>query len=188
MSRDLANLIDPELEAVVLGTILQSGEPAYREVDFLTVDDFAVEKHRIVFAAMRNLSADVHPTIDAVAHRLLETEKLPAIDGLPGLIDLDAKGIEGIRLKGFGQSLRRMATDRRAYRLNEKLEKALQLGFSANSGEVRAIGDELRALQNDLETETPARTFGECLEEAGGIDVLCTPPRNMIPIAWGTAW
>lgn len=184
MSRgDLAHLIDGELEAVVLGTILQTGEPAYREVEFLTVDDFAIEKHRIIFGAMRQLSVEVHPTIDAVSHRLIETGKLDAIGGLTGLIEIDEKGIPGIRLKGFGRSLRRKATDRRAYRLQEKLGEALELGYSANGADVRAIADELRSLEGELETDILARTFGQCLEEAGGIDALCAAPRNLIPVA-----
>src|SRR5579862_8017484 len=117
---DLTHLIDGDLEAVVLGTILQAGEPAFREVEFLTVDDFGIEKHRIVFCAIRELSAEVNPTIDAVAHRLIETAKLDAIGGLNGLVDIDEKGMGGIRLKGFARSLRRMAIDRRAYQLNDK--------------------------------------------------------------------
>jgi replicative DNA helicase len=144
---DLAHLICCELEAVVLGTILQTGEPAYREVEFLTADDFAIEKHRIIFGAMRQLSAEVHPTIDAVSHCLIETGKLDAIGGLTGLVEIDEKGIPGIRLKGFGQSLRRKATDRRAYRLQEKLREALELGFSSNGADVRAIANDCNRLR-----------------------------------------
>lgn len=181
---DLSHLIDAQLEGVVLGTILRAGEPAFREVEFLAVDDFAVERHRIVFSAIRDLSSEIHPTIDAVAHHLIERGKLDAIGGLSGLIELDEQGIDGIRLKGFGRTLRRLATDRRAYRLGEKLKKSLELGYSANSGEVRAASDELLALQYDLDIDVPARTFGQCLEEAGGIEALCTVPRNIIPFAW----
>jgi replicative DNA helicase len=180
-NEDLRHLMDAEVEMIVNGTILRSGQRAKDEVDFLTTDDFASEKGKIVFSA---ICAEASPTIDAVARRLMATDQLYSIGGLTGLIEIDEKGIEGIRLKGFGQTLRRLATDRRAYRLNQKLSRSLELGLAGNGDEVRAICDELRALQYDLETETPARTFGECLEEAGGIDALCAPPQNMIPIAW----
>src|SRR5262249_41159029 len=88
------NLIDAELESLVLGTILQTGEPAYREVQFLTVDDFAVEKHRLVFSAISSLAPEVNPTIDAVAERLRETGTLDAVDGLSGLVDIDSRAIQ----------------------------------------------------------------------------------------------
>jgi replicative DNA helicase len=179
-----AHLIDAELEAFVLGSILKSGERAFSEVQFLTLDDFAIEKHRIVFAAIRELAAEVHPGIDAIANRLIEIRKLDAIGGLAGLVELDERGISTDRLKGFGQSLRRKAVDRRACRLQAKLGKALELGFSGNSAEVQEIGGELRELRQDLEIEIPARTFGQCLEEAGGLDALCSPVPNLVPFAW----
>jgi len=184
VEHDLRNLVRADLEELVLATILRAGDPAYREVDFLTTDDFAIEKHRVIFGAMTQLAPEVHPTIDAVAHRLIETGKLDAIGGLTGLVELDEKAIDGIRLKGFGCTLRSLATDRRAYRLNEKLTRALELGFTANGPEVRAIAEELRGLEHDVDVDLPARTFGQCLEEAGGIDALCAPPKNMVPVAW----
>jgi replicative DNA helicase len=181
---DLHHMIDSETEAMVIGTILRAGEPALGEVDFLTPEDFSIETHRIIFHVILDLAPEVRPTIDAVAHRLAEKGKITAVGGFSGLVDIDAKGIEGIRLHGFGRTLRRLATDRRAYRLHEKLAKAMELGFSANSSEVRSITDEIRGLDDDLTGDAPARTFGQCLDEAGGIDALCAPPRNTIPLAW----
>jgi replicative DNA helicase len=151
-------------------------------VDFLMPEDFGVEKHRLIFSIIIELATQ--PTIDAVTDRLMELGKLDSVGGLAGLVDLDSKAIGGVRLKGFGRSLRRKAIDRRAQKLQQKLGKALELGFSANSTEVRSVNDEIRALQQDLEIEIPARTFGQCLDEVGGLDALCSPARNLVPIAW----
>ncbi len=182
---DARNLIDTE--ALVLGTILQGGEPAFREVAFLTADDFGVEKHRIVFGAITGLVSEVHPTIDAVAEKLRERDKLDAVGGLSGLVDLDQCAIPGTRLAGFARILRRLAVDRRAYLLSQRLSRAVEMGYHANTSEIAAITEELRSLQPELETDVPTRTFGQCLKDAGGIDTLCALPRNLVPLAWSGA-
>ena len=72
--------------------------------------------------------------------------KLEAVGGMARLVDLDAKGISGINIAGFGRSLRNMATGRRAYRLISKLAAAVELGFTANGDEVRGIAADLLAM------------------------------------------
>lgn len=104
---ELLGLIDAETEAFVIGTILQGGDPAFRQAEFLDVDDFGVKIHRVVFRAIKALAIEVHPTIDAVADHLSQAGKLDSVGGLSGLVDLDAKGVSGMPIAGFGQTLRR---------------------------------------------------------------------------------
>jgi replicative DNA helicase len=151
---ELLGLIDAETEAFVIGTILQGGDPAFRQAEFLDVDDFGVKIHRVVFRAIKALAIEVHPTIDAVADHLSQAGKLDSVGGLSGLVDLDAKGVSGMPIAGFGQTLRRKSIDRRAHRLNAKLTETLELGFSVNSAAVRSVADELRSLEAELETAT----------------------------------
>jgi hypothetical protein len=144
---ELLRMFDSELEAVVLGTILQDGEPAYRQVAFLEPDDFAEQKHKVVFTAITGLAAEIDPTVGEVAHMLRDQDRLSSVDGLAGLMSIEQRGISGVPLAGFAKSLRRMAIDRRACRLSAKLQKSLELGFTANSSEVAEIAEELRALE-----------------------------------------
>jgi hypothetical protein len=143
---DLLSLIDAELEALVIGTILRDGEPASGQVDFLEPDDFGVDIHRTIFRTIREIAPEVEPTIDAVTYRLIERGKLEAIGGMAGIVDLDAKGISGFNIAGFGRILRNKAIGRSAYRLSSKLTAALELGFTANGDEVRGIAEELLAV------------------------------------------
>jgi replicative DNA helicase len=126
---DLLHLVDGEMEAVILGTILNAGEPAHREAAFLTADDFAIEKHRLIWSAITRIGADVHPTIDAVAERLDEDGKLEAAGGLSGLVDVDQRGIPGLRLAGFARSLQTKAAERRAFKVISKLSNLAELGL-----------------------------------------------------------
>jgi hypothetical protein len=100
---DLLHMVDTDTEALVLGTVLRTGESAFREISFLSVDDFSVEKHRLIFRTMRDLASEVHPTIDAVSLRLQEMGEIGAVGGFTGLTDLDAAGIRGMPLSGFAR-------------------------------------------------------------------------------------
>ena len=144
--RGLLRLIDAELEALVIGTILQGGESAYRQVDFLQPDDFGVDIHQSIFRTIREIAPEVELAIGAVTYRLIETGKLEGVGGMSVLVDLDAKGIPGISLGGFGRSVRNKAIARRAHRLISKLAAAVELGFTANGDEVRGIAEEVLAL------------------------------------------
>jgi replicative DNA helicase len=164
---DLLHLIDGEMEAVVLGTILNSGEPAYREVSFLLPDDFAIEKHRLIWGAISHLAGEVHPTIDAVAERLSQVGKLEAAGGLTSLVDVDQRGIPGLRLAGFARGLRKKAIDRRACRLNAKLSGLIDRGLSLNSEEAIEVLNEIPALSHEQSSERPAITGIEDLPPVG---------------------
>ena len=147
--RELLSSINAELEALVIGTILQDGESAYSQVDFLGPDDFGVDIHRTIFCTILEIACEVDLTIGAVTHRLIEAGKLEAVGGMTKIVDLDAKGISGIALAGFGRSLRSKAIGRRAYRVISKLTASLELGFTANGDELRGTAEELLALTED---------------------------------------
>jgi hypothetical protein len=66
---DLGHLIDAPVEALIIGTVLSEGEPAYRQVRFLEVDDFGVERHRVVWRHIIQVADEVHPTMDEIYHQ-----------------------------------------------------------------------------------------------------------------------
>ena len=61
---DLSHLIDSPVEAMVIGTVMTEGEPAYGQVRFLSAADFGVERHRIAWRAIVAVADEVHPTLD----------------------------------------------------------------------------------------------------------------------------
>src|SRR5579863_1609244 len=101
MASELLHLVDGPIEGLINGTILRSGEPAYREVSFLRPDDFGIETNRIIFATIQDLADEINPTLQAVAHRLLELEKLEAVGGFGGLMDIEGQAIPGLNLTSF---------------------------------------------------------------------------------------
>jgi replicative DNA helicase len=130
----LGHLFDTQTEALILGGILTGGEPVLRTVSFLSLDDFSLERHRIIFRAITDIALDVEPTLDAVAHRLIETERLEAADGLSALVDIHAHAIPDIGLVSFAVKLQRQTRDRRAF----KLGKNYQSCASRDSGRIAA--------------------------------------------------
>ena len=95
---DLGHLIDSPVEAMVIGTVMTAGEPSYRQIRFLTAEDFAVEPHRIVWRAIARVADEVHPTVDEIYHQVTSAGMLDAI-GLAYLLDLHGQAIPGISLK-----------------------------------------------------------------------------------------
>jgi replicative DNA helicase len=114
---DLRHLVDGKLEAVVLGTILQTRESAFREVErLLTADDFAIERHRFIFSAISRVAPQVGPDVETVTHALMDTGKLKTIGGLSGLLEVHCQAIPGIGLAHFARTLRKKSDARRAVR------------------------------------------------------------------------
>lgn len=142
---DMHHLIDTELEAAVIGAILADGEPAYRAVQsLLSVDDFAVERHRIVYRSIVRVGEEVEPNVNAVANDLIETEKLAAVEGLAGLMDLHGKAMPLVGLEALAKTLRTKSKSRRALTLANNLTKSLELcGLNGNVGDIAATAQEL---------------------------------------------
>jgi hypothetical protein len=175
---DLLHLVDGDMEAVILGTILNSGEPAHREVAFLTHDDFAIERHKLIWRAIGQISADVHPTIDAVSERLSEDGKLEAAGGVSGLVDIHGRGMPGLPLAGFARGLQTKAAERRAFRVISKLSNLAELGLRANVVEVDGILNELRALSRGEGANRPTVTGIEELPPVGELTEPIVYLRN----------
>jgi hypothetical protein len=166
---DVMHMIDAQTEALILGSILSGGEAALRDVSFLSVDDFAVERHRTVFRAITDIASEVDPVLSAVYFRLDEIGKAHVVGGLTGLVDIEARAIPGIALERFAVKLREKTRDRRAWKLSAKLSVLCEQGFTANSNDVLAFADELRAVAENADWKAaggvqnirPAHEYGD---------------------------
>ena len=165
----LGHLFDTEAEALILGGILAGGEPVYRTVSFLTVDDFTLERHQIIFRAIAQIALEVHPDLTGVAYHLDATGRLDAVGGLSALADIHAKAIPDLGLSHFGSKLRRKTLDRRAFKLSEKLNALCAQGFAANSTEILSTSEELRTISETafadeaggVQSIRPVREYGD---------------------------
>lgn len=165
----LSRFLDPETEALILGGILAGGEPVYRTVSFLTVDDFTLERHQIIFRAIAQIALEVHPDLTGVAYHLDATGRLDAVGGLSALADIHAKAIPDLGLSHFGSKLRRKTLDRRAFKLSEKLSALCAQGFAANSTEILSTSEELRTISETafadeaggVQSIRPVREYGD---------------------------
>ena len=153
---DYLHLMDPGIESIVLGTILSDGESAYRQIEpLLTIDDFTIERHRIIFDVIGQLAGEVNPVIEAVAHLLEDTGRLQSVDGMSGLLDVHQQGFPGSdSLVHLARTLKKKTDSRRAVRLTKRLENDLRVhGLNGNRADVAAVAEELIKLTE----ETPLR-------------------------------
>ena len=136
-------MVDTDIEAMVLGTVLRTGDSACREISFLSVDDFGLEKHRLVFRTMSDLCfgssphnrRSVLPPARNRKDRIRRRVHWP--DGSP------CGRNQGMPLPRFAQRLRALAIDRKTWRLNAQLSKLIESGYAAASAEVQAVIREL---------------------------------------------
>lgn len=146
-------MVDGELEAVVLGTILQTGESAFSEVErLLTVDDFVLERHQYIFSAISRVAPEVGPDVETVTHALMDAGKLETIGGLSGFLDVHSRAIPGIGLGHFARILRKKSDTRRAVRLAGKLGCEIDVhGLNGNAPDIIRIAQELIALAEGVQ-------------------------------------
>ena len=116
-------------------------------------EDFALEKHRLIFAAMRRIGDEVSPGAEAVAQVLIESNKLAAVDGLAGLLDLHARAIPGIGLEGFARKLLEKSRARRALAIANTMTKSVEVfGVNGNAREIAAMAQELIGLAEGVQS------------------------------------
>ena len=91
---------NPDAERFVLGSILLNDSVYLQVAGVLDTDDFSLEKHRRIFARMKDLY-DRGEHIDRVtlADELIKQGQLESVDGLSYLISLD-EGLAGDRQSG----------------------------------------------------------------------------------------
>jgi hypothetical protein len=127
---DPRNLFDPEIERLILGTLLADGNDAFDQVcKILTPDHFSLEPHRKIWATAERLArAGVAIGSDSIAHSLIEQDALDSVNGLTGLLDLHSCGIHNLQLPGFARSLADKGRRRRQLKLAGLIQKNIECG------------------------------------------------------------
>src|SRR5580692_10707468 len=81
---------NPDAERFVLGSILLNESVYLQVAGVLDTDDFSLEKHRRIFARMKDLyERSEHIDRVTLANELMKQGQLESVDGLSYLISLD---------------------------------------------------------------------------------------------------
>jgi replicative DNA helicase len=115
-----------EAEESVIGGVLLDNEAHDRIADKLTADDFYVERHARIFAAMARLAEEARP-MDAVtvSERLKQSGELARIGGIAFLAELTERVPSAANVEHYARIVREKALLRRMIRVStDILERA----------------------------------------------------------------
>jgi len=175
----------PEIERLVLGSILIDGSRMGELRDALDASDFALEQHKRVWNTLTNLyDSGTVPDRATVAETLHGAGKLEGVGGIGYLTGLD-EGLPRLpNLDGYVKTLQDKAFLRRVALAASNLEKRALL----QSDDPAAIAEYAHSLLSTLQAPreradflTPADIF-----ERLGIDRVLHPKRGIdsIPLPW----
>lgn len=105
---------DLDAERAVLGSVLLSNEAINIAVEVLAADDFYRPGHRLIFAAMTELSQKSEPVDAVTLSSLLKTrDELDAAGGVAGIIALAESVPTAANVKFYAESVRKKSTLRK---------------------------------------------------------------------------
>ncbi len=173
-------LIAGEWEGMVLANVMRGSGLTGDFLSALTVDDFAIEKHRRVWAKIQQIHAcGSTPALDVVCGAFHESGDLAGVDGISGLLALSENYVTLTESKQWVKLLRRLAIKRRIYALSGGVQAEIGAGCDANLDGLRELERELDAVDGD-DIQEPG-TIADALDSIGGIDALFRKPKNTIP-------
>lgn len=149
----------------------------------LGAEDFALEKHRRIFAAIQHLESSGQP-IDrvTVAQRIIERGQLESVDGISYLTSLDDGLPQMYQLDGYVGKLREFTTRRKAIVAASALVDGLY-EFSCGSETIEQATATLSALSAPR-TGSPLRNAEEIITRYGGLDAFMRPPIGVVLSWW----
>ena len=158
-----------DCEKLVLGALITGTE--YQLVaGTLEADDFSLEKHRRIFLRMGELY-NRGERIDrvTVANELRKQNQLE-VDGVSYLASLD-EGMPALaNLESYVQIVKDKAILRRIVLNSNKLRDECLMGQDSPGEIISRFGDLLRDLESETAPKATLRSFGEILDDRGGIN------------------
>jgi replicative DNA helicase len=142
MTTTLSNRLPPqniEAEQALLGSIMLKEGAMYDANDYVSTDSFYVEKHRVIFRAMVDLTNASSP-IDllSVANRLKETKELERVGGNTYLAELVGSVPSAANLKYYAEIVQK---------------KAMMRGLIDAAADITEMGyDEAKDIENLLDS------------------------------------
>jgi len=173
-----------DVEIMVLGAMLTDHEAAKTVFSILDVDDFSLDKHRVIFAGCRAVyDAGSYPDLVNVRQWLHEKNKLESIDGTSYLATLGEDLPQVYHLDSYIGILRKKTILRRAAFMAQSI-MAECCRQDADTDTVRRAEAFYRELATEEETGGALQSFGEFLQHyEGGLQEFLAPKRGGISIA-----
>jgi len=168
-----------DAERFVLGSLLHSPGAFAAIQDQLSADDFTVESHRRIWAAM-NWAESEQREIEqiTIAQRLSDTGQLEAVGGLTYLLSLDESLPQMFNLDAYVRIVLDKAVLRRVIAAMERVKTEAFLGQRPAEdilASARAAVDGILATQ---EARQPLESVGEIITRYGGIEAFLSPDRQ----------
>jgi replicative DNA helicase len=162
-----------EAEESVLGGVLLDNEAFDRVADVVRPDDFYVERHARIFAAMTSLAENAQP-MDAVtvAERLRQRGDLERIGGVAFLLELSERVPTAANVEHYARIVAEKATVRRLIRTStEIIERAYDAGVETDEYVDRAE-QAIFEISEQARRAGPVRIDSLVVESLGKIDKL----------------
>jgi replicative DNA helicase len=175
-----------DAERFVLGAVLLDDTYFIQSASVLEADDFALEKHRRIFARMADISARGE-RIDrvTVANELMKHNQLESVDGLSYLVSLDDGLPQVFRLDSYLQIVKDKSTLRRIIYTSQKLIDRCLIG-QEEPDQILAGAEETLLKLGEARATDAMLTPRDIIENyQGGINAFLDPSRRVKGISTG---
>lgn len=176
---------NPDAERFILGSILLDGSKFAEVSGDLKESDFALEKHRRIWARLHGLFEAGAP-IDrvSVANELLRHDELESVDGLSYLVSLDDGLPQLANLGGFVSIVLECSRGRRLASLGQRIFDQAILKATSEDIVQSAFAD-LMAIE-DVRKKGFLRISGSVIEEyPGGVNGFLSPNSGRVGLKTG---
>ncbi len=184
LEKGLPSAVDSE--QLILGSILLDDSSFISVAGSIEVDDFVLEKHRLIFQRMRDIS-ERGERIDrvTVANELMKHGQLEKCDGLTYLVSLDDGLPRIFNLDSYIQIVRQKALLRRTIFTCQKIMDRALLAQEEPS-EILAEAEELFLRLGDTASRATLANPGQIIDRfEGGLSAFLDPSRRLRGISTG---
>lgn len=154
---------DLQNERAVLGACLIDRDAITAVRDILSIEDFYLEKHAIIYKALLDLVEQrIPPDLATVAGRLRDADQLDLVGGLAFLGELGVEVPTAVHADHYARRVAQTAGQRRIIQLGGEIAAR---GYTG--GDVSALFDELQTMLNvSREASTPKAHWAEAVVPA----------------------
>ncbi len=184
LERGLPSNIDSE--QLVLGSILLDDSAFVLVAGTLEPEDFMLEKHRRIFAAMAGLN-EAGEKIDrvTVANELMRRGQLESVDGISYLVSLDDGLPQIYNLESYVRIVKEKSLLRRIILNSQKLIQRCMLD-QEDPGVILGDAEESMLRLSDIRARQDLLNPGQIIEEfEGGLSAFLDPSRRIRGVSTG---
>ncbi|MFN7924643.1 MAG: replicative DNA helicase [Bryobacteraceae bacterium] len=175
-----------DAEQLVLGAIMLDDSSFIVVASTLQPDDFTLEKHRRIFAAMVALN-EGGQKIDriTVANELLRRGQLESVDGISYLVSLDDGLPKIYNIESYVEIIKKKALLRRIILSSQKVIERAMLD-QEDPESILADAEESFLKLGDSDSSRALKTPGQIIEEyEGGIGAFLDPSKRVAGLGTG---